>query len=62
LRLQRSHSQLAEEKGLYLVEQRQDFQNFPLIVAEPSRCRTESEITYDEPMDFSQVSLRLDDD
>lgn len=53
---QKSHGQLSEEKGLYLVEQGADLQDeFPVVVAEPSRCRTESEIKHEETLDFSHV-------
>jgi len=54
---QKSHSQFAEEKELYLVEQREDFQNFPVVIGEPSHCKSESEIKYDEPMNFSEIAF-----
>jgi small subunit ribosomal protein S5 len=56
---QKSHQLLAEEKQLYLVEQREEHGNFPVIVAAPSHCRSENEIKYDEILDFSQVKKRF---
>ena len=55
--IQKSHELLAEEKQLYLVEQSED--NYPVVIAAPSRCRTEKEIPYDESLDFSQVFCRM---
>lgn len=55
---QKSHAQLATEKGLYLVEKGSHFDEaFPVVVAEPPECRTEKEIKHDETLDFSQVKL-----
>ncbi|ODN01073.1 28S ribosomal protein S5, mitochondrial [Orchesella cincta] len=54
---QKNHAQFANEKQLYLVEQREDLQNYPIIVGEPSHCRSDSEIKYDEPMNFSQIAF-----
>ncbi|CAL8083961.1 unnamed protein product [Orchesella dallaii] len=44
---QRSHAQLSEDKALYLVEHREDFQNFPVVIGEPNHCRSEDEIKYE---------------
>uniref|UniRef100_A0A7G3ARN3 Small ribosomal subunit protein uS5m n=1 Tax=Lutzomyia longipalpis TaxID=7200 RepID=A0A7G3ARN3_LUTLO len=54
---QRTHQQLAEEKGLHVVEFRKDQGNFPTVVASPSRCRTEDEIPSSEILDFTQHGL-----
>lgn len=55
---QKSHSQLSEEKALYLVEQGGELdESYPQVVAEPSRCRTQLEIKQEEALDFSQVNI-----
>ncbi|GAB0095175.1 Ribosomal protein S5 [Sergentomyia squamirostris] len=54
---QKTHEQMAEEKGLHLVEFRRDHGNFPTVVASPTKCRTEDEIKSDEVMDFTQYAL-----
>lgn len=54
---QKTHKQIAEEKGLHLVELRKETDNFPRIVASPTECRKADEIRSDEVMDFTQYSL-----
>jgi len=54
---QKTHAEIAESKQLYLVEQREENYNFPLVVATPSRCRTEDEISYGENLDFSHIGF-----
>jgi len=54
---QKTHAEIAESKQLYLVEQREENYNFPLVVAAPSRCRTEKEIHYGENLDFSSIGF-----
>lgn len=54
---QKTHQQLAEEKGLHVVEFRKDQGNFPTVVASPTKCRTEDEIPSNEVLDFTQYGL-----
>lgn len=54
---QKSHEQLAEEKGLYLVEFSKNTNYFPKIVGTPSKCRTLEEIPKDETLDFRQYVM-----
>uniref|UniRef100_A0A1B0D0K6 Small ribosomal subunit protein uS5m n=1 Tax=Phlebotomus papatasi TaxID=29031 RepID=A0A1B0D0K6_PHLPP len=54
---QKTHQQLAEEKGLHVVEFRKDQGNFPTVVASPTKCRTENEIPSNEILDFTQYGL-----
>lgn len=54
---QKTHQQLAEEKGLHLVEMRRENKNFPKVVASPTVCREEKDIARDEVMDFSQFVM-----
>lgn len=54
---QKTHQQIAEEKGLHLVELRKENDNFPRIVASPTQCRSAAEIPTDEILDFTQYSL-----
>jgi small subunit ribosomal protein S5 len=50
---QKTHQELAEEKGLHVVEFRKEKDYFPTVVASPTgRVRTEREIPRDEMMDF----------
>ncbi|XP_054710750.1 28S ribosomal protein S5, mitochondrial-like [Uloborus diversus] len=53
LMLQKSHQQLAEEKGLHLVEMRNEMDNFPIVRASPTKCRTEEEIGPTELLDYT---------
>lgn len=54
---QRTHQQLANEKGLYLVEFREERGDVPHVVAVPNKCRTAEEIPTDEVLDYSLVRL-----
>jgi small subunit ribosomal protein S5 len=50
---QKSFQQMADEKGLHVVEFREDTDNYPVVRASPSgRCRTDEEIGSDEILDF----------
>lgn len=49
---QKSPQQLADEKGLHLVEMRKDRDYFPVVIASPKRCRTEEEIGPTEQLDY----------
>lgn len=54
---QKTHHQIAEEKGLHLVEIRNETGNIPKVVASPTVCRTKDDIKRDEIMDFTQYVL-----
>jgi hypothetical protein len=50
---QKSFQQMADEKGLHVVEFREDRDNYPVVRASPSgRCKTDEEIGSDEILDF----------
>jgi len=50
---QKSFQQMADEKGLHVIEFREDRDNYPVVRASPSgRCRTDEEISSDEILDF----------
>lgn len=51
--LQKTYKQLAEEKGLHLVEFRRENDFFPSVVASPTKVRTDEEIDPDEPRDLT---------
>jgi len=59
LTLQKSYHQIAEDKKLFLVEQREENENLPVVLAVPSTCRTEEEIPTDESLDFRQVRFMI---
>lgn len=54
---QKTHQQIAEEKGLHVVELRKENQDFPKIVASPTVCRKPEQIKSSEIMDFTQHGL-----
>lgn len=54
---QKSHQQIAEEKGLHIVEFRNVNNNFPHIIASPTICRTADEIKNNENLNFIQHVL-----
>lgn len=54
---QKPYEQLAESKGLHLVEFRKEFGDFPRVVASPTKCRTEDDIKVDEILDFTQYAM-----
>lgn len=54
---QRTHEEIAEEKGLYIVEQRSENNYFPKIIASPTKCRTADEIPTNEIMNFSEYMM-----
>lgn len=54
---QRTHDEIAEEKGLHLVELRSENDNFPKVVASPAKCRSVDEIPSNEIMDFTQYMM-----
>lgn len=54
---QKSHKEIAEEKGLHLVKFSKENGYFPEILASPSKCRTEKEMNKGEILDFNQYCL-----
>ncbi|XP_063705613.1 small ribosomal subunit protein uS5m [Culicoides brevitarsis] len=54
---QKNLQQLAEEKGLLVVENRKTDGSLPKVVARPSRCRKEEEIDIDEVTDFKLYAM-----
>ncbi|KAL1401860.1 hypothetical protein pipiens_006343 [Culex pipiens pipiens] len=54
---QQSHQQIAEAKGLHVVEIRPENGNFPKIVASPTVCRTEAELESNEILDYTQFCM-----
>lgn len=53
----KNHEEIAESKGLHLVEFRKEYGEFPKIVASPTQCRTEDKIERNEIMDYTQVAM-----
>lgn len=54
---QKTHLQLAEEKKLLVVEQRNETGLLPRVVALPSECRKADDIGINETLDFTQYAL-----
>ncbi|XP_076306296.1 mitochondrial ribosomal protein S5 [Tachypleus tridentatus] len=54
LQNQKTHQQLAQEKGLHVVEFREERDNFPQVIASPSKCRTMKEIDPQEVIDYNE--------
>ncbi|XP_022257545.1 putative 28S ribosomal protein S5, mitochondrial [Limulus polyphemus] len=54
LQNQKTHQQLAQEKGLHVVEYREERDNFPQVIASPSKCRTMKEINPQEVIDYNE--------
>ncbi|XP_046426070.1 28S ribosomal protein S5, mitochondrial [Neodiprion fabricii] len=54
---QRTHSQIAEEKKLHLVEIKKETGEFPLVVASPPVVRKREEIKRDEILDYTQYVM-----
>lgn len=50
----KNYQQIANDKGLHLVEFSKDTRYFPKIVASPAVCRTADEIKRNENVDFQQ--------
>lgn len=57
LNLQKSHQQLADEKGLHLVEFREENGNYPEVVASPLKVRKADEVRSQENRDFTQYVM-----
>lgn len=55
---QKNYQQLAEEKGLYVVEMRKDTNYYPKVVGIPSTVRTQKEIEPFEDLDFKTHCLQ----
>lgn len=54
---QKNYQQLAEEKGLCVVESRKDRHYLPVVRAEPGQCRTAEDLKHNEVLDFTQHCL-----
>jgi len=54
---QKPYQQLAESKGLHLVEMKKANGGFPTVVASPTVCRTEDDIRHSEVMDYTQFAM-----
>lgn len=52
LHKQKSLQQIANEKGLHLVEMKKSRDYFPVVVASPEKCRAEEEIGTTEQLDY----------
>jgi small subunit ribosomal protein S5 len=53
----KNHEEIAESKGLHLVELKKENGNFPKVIASPTKCRTEEDIKRDEIMDYTQFVM-----
>lgn len=53
----KTYDQLANEKGMYVVEFAKDQKFFPRIVGTPAKCRSDVEIPKNELLDFNQYVL-----
>ncbi|XP_066139934.1 small ribosomal subunit protein uS5m [Euwallacea fornicatus] len=51
---QKSPEEIAEEKGLHLVQICKENNYFPKVIASPTQCRKSEEIPKDEILDFNQ--------
>lgn len=51
---QKTHEQIAEEKQLHLVELCKENNNFPNVLASPTKCRTAAEVDKSEVLDWTQ--------
>ncbi|KAL3288524.1 hypothetical protein HHI36_002965 [Cryptolaemus montrouzieri] len=49
---QKTHAEIAQEKGLHLVQYSEATGFFPTVLASPTKCRTEEEIDKKEILDF----------
>ncbi|XP_044744933.1 28S ribosomal protein S5, mitochondrial [Coccinella septempunctata] len=54
---QKSFKEIAEEKGLHVVQFSKENGYFPKVLASPTKCRTEEEIDKKEILDFKQYCL-----
>lgn len=54
---QKKYEQIAEAKGLHLVEFKPEYGNFPRVLASPTVCRKEEDIRYDENLDFTRYAM-----
>lgn len=51
---QKSHKQIAEEKGMHVVEFSEENDYFPTVIGSPEVCKRQEEIKKDEILDFTQ--------
>lgn len=54
---QKKYEDIAEAKGLHLVEFKPEYGNFPKVLASPTKVRTEENIRFDENMDFASFCM-----
>ncbi|KAJ6639945.1 28S ribosomal protein S5, mitochondrial [Pseudolycoriella hygida] len=54
---QRTPAEIAEQKGLHLVEFRSENGRFPKVIASPTACRESEDIPGNEVMDFKQYMM-----
>ena len=54
---QRSHQQMAEEKGLHVVQFQSGHADFPIVVASPTECRRTEELEKAEVLDVNQYAM-----
>lgn len=50
---QKTYQQLADEKGLHLVQSSEDRDYYPVLLASPKECRKDSDISPQENLDFN---------
>lgn len=53
--VKKTHQEMANEKGLHVVELRKECSYYPKVIATPPKCRSSSEIKSDELTDYAQV-------
>lgn len=54
---QKKFDEVAQAKGLHLVEFKAENGGFPKVVASPRECRKEADIKHDEIMDYTQFCM-----
>lgn len=54
---QKKYEEIADAKGLHLVEFKPEYGSFPRVLASPKKCREEKDIQYDENMDFTRFAM-----
>lgn len=54
---QKTHQQMAEEKGLHVVQFQSGHGDFPIVVASPKQCRNTAELEKAEVLDVNQYAM-----
>lgn len=54
---QKTHQQMAEEKGLHVVQFQSGHNDFPIVVASPGQCRKTVELEKAEVLDVNQYAM-----